>query len=130
MRSHGVSNFPDPRSGGGFSINRLVGSSSETINGVTVSGPTFESAAKTCGLAGTLRGGPPLSDAQEQAFIDKADCIRSHGVPDFPDPFFGPGGRGVGITLPAGFNTESPAVRHAEKACASVGAVIPGAGIG
>lgn len=135
MRSHGVSNFPDPSAGvagqgaGGFSIQRTVGSSSVQINGVSVGGPAYQSAAKTCGLSAAV-GARPLSEAQKQGMIAKAQCMRTHGVPNFPDPFFGPGGRGSGIHLPPGFNSQAPAVLRAAKTCASVGAAVPGAGVG
>jgi hypothetical protein len=49
-------------------------------------------------------------------------CMRSHGVPNFPDPQFqnGPGG-GVGIRLGgAGIDPNSPAFQAAQKACGSI----------
>jgi hypothetical protein len=48
--------------------------------------------------------------------------MRSHGVPNFPDPQFetGPGG-GVGIRLGGpGVNPNSPAFQTAEKACGGI----------
>jgi hypothetical protein len=131
MRSHGVSSFPDPtaaapgQSGGGFAIRQTQGSSTVTINGVALSGPAFTAAAKTCDLSADTEAAP-ITEAQKEAFIAKARCIRDHGVPNFPTPFFSPGGHGVGINLPAGFNPDAPAFIHAEKVCASVGANIPG----
>jgi hypothetical protein len=131
MRAHGVGNFPDPTpglGGEGFSIDRASGSSSLTVDGVTFSGPVFEAAAKTCQFAGGLGAPAPITGAEKEAFVAKAHCIRSHCVRTFPDPSFGPGGRGVGISLPAGFNAQSPAFLDAAKACAQVGAQIPGVG--
>lgn len=128
MRAHSVPNFPDPTTGPGgegFSISVPVGgSASVTVNGITFSGPAFQSAAKTCHLS----TGPaaPLSEPQKQAFVAKAHCLRTHGAPNFPDPSFGPGGHGVGINLTPGFNPQSPAFRNAAKMCASVGANLPG----
>jgi hypothetical protein len=131
MRSHGVPNFPDPTSGPGgegFSILQSAGSSSVTINGIAFSGPAFHAAQKACQSAGSLGAPAPISGAQKEAFVAKAHCIRTHGVSNFPDPSFGPGGYGVGINLPVGFNSQSPAFVSAAKACASVGAPIPGVG--
>src|ERR1035437_2100754 len=134
MRSHGVSNFPDPsaavagQGAGGFSIQTPAGSSSVMINGVSVGGPAYTAAAKTCHLSGAA-GGQPVSEAEQQGMIAKAHCIRTHGVPNFPDPFFG-GGGGIGFKRPAGYNPQAPAVVQAAKACASVGTAIPGAGVG
>jgi hypothetical protein len=131
MRAHAVPNFPDPTLGAGgegFSIVKAPGSSTVTVDGISFSGPAFQTAAKTCQFAGALGPSTGISAAQKEALIAKAHCIRTHGVPNFPDPFFGPGGHGVGINLPAGFNPQSPAFQSAAKACATVGAGIPGVG--
>lgn len=130
MRAHGAPNFPDPRPGGGFSVASSPGSSTLSVDGITFSGPAFESAVKTCRFFGGGSGPPPISEAQQQQMIAKARCIRHHGVPNFPDPTFGPGGEGAGINLGPGDNLQSPAVRLAVKACVDVGAPIPGAGLG
>jgi hypothetical protein len=135
MRSHGVSNFPDPtaavpgQGGGGFAILKVAGSATVTVSGVPLSGPAFTTAAKTCGLSAATKR-TPITEAQKEAFIAKARCIRTHGVPNFPTPFIAPNGDGVGINLPAGFNSEAPAYIHAEKACVTIGANIPGVGAG
>jgi hypothetical protein len=47
-------------------------------------------------------------------FLAYARCVRSHGVPDFPDPTTS---GGVGITLPHSFNASSPAYLAANQAC-------------
>jgi len=128
MRAHRVPNFPDPTTGPGgegFSITKAIGSSSTvTINGIAFSGPAFLSAAKTCHLS----TGPtaPFSEAQKQAFVAKAHCLRTHGVPNFPDPSVGPGGYGVRLALPADVNPDAPAFKNAAEACAAVGANLPG----
>jgi hypothetical protein len=128
MRAHGVPNFPDPTksSGGeGFSIVQASGSSAIQIDGISFSGPKFQSAEKTCKLSGP-GGGAGLSEAQQQGFIAKARCIRKHGVPNFPDPRFGPGGRGIMTSLGPDDNPDSPAIKQALKACAGVGTPLPG----
>jgi hypothetical protein len=130
MRSHGVSNFPDPRPGGGFTVVSAAGSSTLTVDGITFDGPAFESAIRTCKFFGGGTAPPPISAAQQQQMIAKARCIRTHGVPNFPDPTFGPGGEGAGINLGPGDNLQAPAVRRALKACAHVGTNIPGLGLG
>jgi hypothetical protein len=46
--------------------------------------------------------------------------MRSHGVPNFPDPTF-PHGGGVGIQLNGnGIDPNSPAFQAAQKACGSI----------
>jgi len=49
-----------------------------------------------------------------------ASCMRSHGVPSFPDPSGGGGGIQLGAT---GVNPQSPAFKSARKAC---GGLLPG----
>ncbi len=130
MRAHGVPNFPDPGAGGvGFAVSAIPGSPTLTVDGIAFSGPAFESAVKTCKLFGGGTAPPPISGAQQEQMIAKARCIRDHGVSNFPDPTFGPGGEGAGIKLGPGDNPQSPAVRHAAQACARVGAPIPGVGL-
>jgi hypothetical protein len=58
--------------------------------------------------------------------IAKAHCIRTHGVPNFSDPTFGPNGHGVKWIATAGFEPQVPAFLTAAKACARVGANVPG----
>jgi hypothetical protein len=45
--------------------------------------------------------------------VKEARCMRSHGVPNFPDPK--PGGPSV---VPNGINPQAPAFKSAQKACA------------
>ena len=56
--------------------------------------------------------------AADQA-LEYVRCLRSHGVPNFPDP--SPGGRLPNI--PSDIDTSAPAFRSAEAACARL---IPG----
>jgi hypothetical protein len=70
-------------------------------------------------------GGHPTAAQTAQAkarALAMSRCMRSHGVPNFPDPQFqsGPGG-GFGIRLNgAGINPNSPAFQAAQKACGSI----------
>ena len=119
MRSHGVTTFPDPNPGG-FSF--------PTIPGITQS-PGFRSAQQACERfvppPATSPGGfSPAQVARMQAqALALANCLRAHGVPDFPDPRFTsePGGN----FLPAfssstcKFNLSSPAFVAAVKVCPS-----------
>lgn len=126
MRSHGVPSFPDsPSNGHGVVISasqRAGSGSSMTVNGVSVSAPAFRSAMRTCRkyLPG---GGTPTAAQSARAraqALAMSRCMRSHGVPDFPDPHFGTGpGGGPGIRLDgAGLDPNSPAFQHAMKVCA------------
>lgn len=119
MRSHGVSNFPDPSPGGGFNIRGL---------GAETDSPAFTSAQNAC--ASLQPGGAPprITGAELYQMAAKATCIRQHGFPSFPDPTLVGGGDGVDDHLPADWNPEAPAAITARKACARVGIAIPGAG--
>jgi hypothetical protein len=114
MRSHGVPNFPDPSSGGGFSVVASPGSSNLTIDGVAFGGPAFESAVKTCKLLGGGTSPPPLSASQKQKRLAFAQCMRTHGVPNYPDPTFRPISE---RKLLSALNTSSPAFQKANRAC-------------
>jgi hypothetical protein len=122
MRAHGVSNFPDPSPSGGFDLRS---------SGISPQAPAYQSAGQAC--ADLEPGGfkpPPVTAAQQQGMRAKALCVREHGVTDFPDPTFAPGGYGVRDNVPAGWNAQAPAVEKAAKACLHVGTLIPGVGLG
>lgn len=129
IRSHGVPNFPDPTSNGrgGIQIQQSQrgGSGPSTaVNGVPVNGPAFQAAMQACRKYEPNGGTPPpAKTAQLKAqALAMARCMRSHGVPNFPDPQFqtGPGG-GFGIRLGgAGINPRSPAFQAAQKACGPI----------
>ena len=62
-----------------------------------------------CGSSHKPSAGASAGRSQAIRF---ADCMRTHGVPNFPDP-----GSGGGIQLPAGANPFSPSFRAAQSAC-------------
>ncbi len=67
-------------------------------------------------------GGPSSAAASgsgETPALKLADCMRSHGVPNFPDPSAG----GGGVNLTSGVNPQSPAFKSARRACAKL---VPG----
>jgi len=117
MRFHGVPNFPDPSVGGGFPLR---------TSGINQQSPAFLSAQRGC--ANLQPGGnsqpSPISAAQQAGMVANARCIRKHGVPNFPDPTFGPGGEGAGVAYVG--NASAPAFQRAVKTCAHVGTPIPG----
>jgi hypothetical protein len=55
------------------------------------------------------------SPEQQAQDVRYAQCMRSNGVPSFPDPDHD----GV-FTLPAAINEQAPAFRHATNACQDV----------
>jgi hypothetical protein len=82
MRDHGVANFPDPKfdEGGGVSLT--------LPEGVGPDSPTMQVAETACeGFRPrpSEGGAVPSKERYEQA-LKFAECMRSHGVRDFPDP--------------------------------------------
>jgi hypothetical protein len=129
MRAHGIHDFPDPvkTSGAeGFPNTVRERGGALSIEGITFSGPAFTAAQQACATTGAVAHGPRLTEARKESFIAQARCIRRHGVPNFPDPVFGPAGFGVAVALSPGEDPESPAILSAEKACARVGTPLPG----
>jgi hypothetical protein len=113
MRSHGLSDFPDPVPSplGGFGFHYHATPGSE----LDPNSPRFQSATKAC-----QKDVPPslanLTPAEMAANALKwTDCMRSHGEPDFPDP----NGQGlIQITNQTGImDANSPQFQRAEKAC-------------
>jgi hypothetical protein len=87
------------------------------VDGKTFSGPVVAKADKACSRYLTPSGPPPkLSASQKARQLDFAACMRTHGLPDFPDPIF-PSGGGIEIRGGPGFNPQSPAFQHAAQAC-------------
>jgi hypothetical protein len=117
MRSHGVPNFPDPDENGRLLVKGGV-------DGMNT--PQGRKAAQACAHL-QPNGGRPTA-AQEakdlQAFLTYARCMRSHGVPRFPDPK--PGG-GLQIGPKVGVNPSTPQFQAAQAACRKVVPGIPSA---
>jgi hypothetical protein len=121
MRANGLSNFPDPTMGSGGEgfpggIIQSIGGGL-TADGITFNGPALSRAERACSRYLTPKGPPPqLSAAQRKRLLALAACMRSHGVPNFPDPpISGAGGPRV-INGPTP-NLSSPAAQTAVRAC-------------
>jgi hypothetical protein len=73
-----------------------------------------------CGSSSKPRG----AAASGGPLLTYARCMRSHGVPNFPDP----GSNGPGLVIPNDINTESPAFKTAQQACGKLaqGGSVPG----
>ena len=116
MRSHGVPGFPDPGPNGQVPKTAVVSAFRSTSNSVA------QSASKACqqlmpqGGLGPQR--PQLSTSQQQQLqaqvLRAARCIRSHGVPNLPDPTVDSHGD---ISVGGNVNTNSPHFKSAAQAC-------------
>jgi hypothetical protein len=109
MRSHGVPGYPDPQvSASGNSVSVTISPGDATPNS-----PSFRAADRACRYLLPSGVAPGPSTAGQQAHdLTFADCMRSHGVPRFPDP-----GRDGVFTLPATIDEQAPAFIGAYHAC-------------
>jgi hypothetical protein len=63
---------------------------------------------------GSQAGSTPASASSDPA-VQYARCMRSHGLPSFPDP-----SPGQPPSIPSGIDTQSPAFGNAQQACAKL----------
>jgi hypothetical protein len=124
MRSSGVPNFPDPKPGGGLLFHASRGMASS---------PAFRAAQAKCKklLPAGPGAGPPPSAQTLAHYLKVAQCMRRHGVPDFPDPRTSvpsnPLGTGAGVisdiegvilVFGGTIDMQSPAFTQAAAVCA------------
>lgn len=120
MRSHGEPDFyfvSQQNLPGSSSSQPMLSIMGEAVPGIDPGTARFQSAMTACRhlLPG---GGPqPVSQKQKEQLLRAAACMRSHGFPDYPDPFF-PSTGGIGEKpLPASIDTSSPQFQAAQKTC-------------
>jgi hypothetical protein len=121
MRSHGVADFPDPQishNGNEVRVKLAVPAADARGN------PKFKSAQEACrGLlpnGGAPANQPTVTPQEQGQYLRAAACIRTHGVPSFPDPTFSAGGVHIEHR---GLDESSPEFKAAVHACESL---IPG----
>ncbi len=105
MRSHGVPDFPDPTSRGGVP--------KVTPQQVGVSNSRFQVAQRACAqlLQPTQAQVPQIMTGM----LKFARCMRSHGVPNWPDPSTDRNGQPV-FNI-SGINPDSPLVSNTANEC-------------
>ena len=114
MRSHRVPDYPDPQvSSSGTQVQVTISPGSADPNS-----PAFKSADHACHNL-LPNGGAPAeagaNGAHERAQdVLFADCMRTHGLPNFPDP-----DHDGAFTLPSTINQQAPAFQHAMQACST-----------
>jgi hypothetical protein len=112
IRSHGEPNFPDPSPGGGFEI---TSSSND---------PQLRAAEQACanlapGGGQNQTSGGNFTASQVAQLLKYSQCMRSHGILNFPDPT----SKGIGSL--GGIDMNSPQFATASQACQSL---LPNAG--
>jgi hypothetical protein len=103
MRAHGVTNFPDPLTAG-----------PGAKDGLDANSPTFQAAWAACRQYFPPGVPTPAQSAQREADLLRfAQCMRTHGVPNFPDP----DSQGAFNIAGTGINPNSPTVLAAGRTC-------------
>jgi hypothetical protein len=122
MRGHGVENFPDPTSNGSLNITFATGGKDGAPGtpGINRNSSQYLSASTDC--RHLLPGGVPTPAQNARALakgLKFAQCMRAHGVANFPDP------TSAGVVHLNGIDPGSPQYENAQKVCQSV---VPGSG--
>jgi hypothetical protein len=120
MRSHRVTDYPDPNANGQVKI--------ASDSGINFSSPAFQAAQAACQKL--QDGGPspsgPTSTQILGKFLAFSKCMRAHGISDFPDPTTSPpppapghtvSNNGVYLFIPITFDVNSPTYKSASAAC-------------
>jgi hypothetical protein len=124
MRAHGVPKFPDANSDGGIAI--------DASSGVNPDSAVFKAAEKACQKLAPNGGKAPSAAEQAKSREEQlkfSACMRSHGLPKFPDPVFSDGGRRTQLRVDSknGLDPSSPIFQAAQKTCQKL---LPDAGKG
>jgi hypothetical protein len=94
MRSHGALDFPDPTSQGTITVTQAMLDSAQ-----------IKSAAPNCKNMlprGAVQLPPALQRKLETQALQYSACMRSHGVPSFPDPIIHNGTVGFRVAVQSG----------------------------
>jgi hypothetical protein len=83
MRDNGVREFPDPDASGQLTIDGVLNGSS-----LDPSTPAWKEAIGACKdlQPPGFTGDEEVTDEEQEARLEFAQCIRDNGVKDFPDP--------------------------------------------
>ena len=127
MRANGVPKYPDPASGGQlpkgdaqfFGVSDATYQTAErTCQHLLPTGGSFDQQSHDCIEAGDC----PPALVQQMLTVDRkfAQCMRIHGVPNWPDPVIGANGGPVFKVSAAGIThtqTHSPPMENTIMAC-------------
>src|SRR5579862_3935638 len=92
------------------------GSKSPSVASLGTTTPS-SAASRTNAAGGAAGSGSPSSQVQlQQGLLNYAECMRSSGVPNFPDP---KAGGGFEIPLGSGIDPSSPVFKAAQVKCRS-----------
>jgi hypothetical protein len=117
MRTHGEPEFPEPTEGG-------IRIQNHNGHGPNPESSRFQAAEKACSKYAPSKVAPsPAEQAKmREGALKFSACMRSHGVPNFPDPEFHSGGGGVRVRIGgkgSGIDPNSPQFKAAQRTCQS-----------
>ncbi len=124
MRTHGEPNYPDP-----VLVNNNHEKTVTMPGNVDQNSPQYRAANSACKhLLPNDGNGPTQAQVQQgmATLVKAAECMRSHGVPNFPDPTESSGGRAIGFQM-KGVDPNTQQFRAAQKACRSLSPLLGGA---
>jgi hypothetical protein len=102
VRSHGVPDFPDPQNGHFL------------ISGTDQNNPNFNSAVQACQHLLGPGGASNSGGSNNSALLSFAQCMQTHGVPQFPDPT-----ANGAIGLPSGVDPNTQQFQRSWQECQS-----------
>jgi hypothetical protein len=109
MRTHGVTNFPDPNGQGVITMHSGMG--------IDPQSPAFKSARTVCDKLLPNGGQPTAAQIaqMQQKLLAFSACMRAHGLKDFPDP--SSGGLRLQVHPGSDLDPNNPTFRKAQQAC-------------
>jgi hypothetical protein len=112
IRHHGDPSQVDPTIDSNKDIDINMTNVSATLAG-EVHGSTGPCSNYLLAAENQLRGGQPAPSYNPVKYVEEAQCIRAHGIANYPDP----GANGQSNFNGTGVDPKSPAVQNATKAC-------------
>ena len=116
IRAHGIPDFPDPNRNGATLLRGGPGSDLNPGN------PRLQAAEKACQKL-LSNGGKPTPAEQTQASVQAlkfSECMRAHGIADFPDPVQINGYPGWTFNPSGDLNADNPKFQAAQIACQKI----------
>jgi hypothetical protein len=93
------------------------GASDSPANGVATIEPVAGSGAGASASSAPSSNGDSRNAQMTAQMLAYAQCMRHHGLPNFPDPAASQGGFGIDLT---GIDPEAPVFQAADEACQSL----------
>lgn len=104
MRAQGITWFPDPQSNGNLVVSEPAGDDHQKL----------EAAQQACKKYDPSSNSGPASAKDIARMRQASQCMRAHGVPNYPDP---DANGSVNIDKKLGINPDDPTVKKAQQEC-------------